>query len=219
MALAGYAVTLKVGGTPTTMTAAAMEEDPDVDHGFRVVDASKRVLDPDTAIEVLDGGVPIDDDTYTVNYLFGRVVLDNLPSGAVTITAKYIPLLTVAEFNRASLNLSRAELDSSINGVGYSDFILGLKTAEVSLGHLRLLESTLDVAGNLPTWDSLHDNETPKLLEVGLGSRLWRGWVKFPNIQSEAPADGRLDSSVTANSVVRNASGRSERVSYSFGAQ
>lgn len=218
MAIAGYAVTLKVSGDAVAMTAEATTDVYSDGTTFQITAPLKRVLDPDTQPDVFVDGEPI---AFAggIDYLFGVLYfLTPLTEGSVvTVTGAYLPLLSVGEARSASLNLSRAELDTSVNGTAYTLMVTGQKSGEGSLGTLRLTEDTVDVAEDLETWDVLHDNATPKLLEVGLGTRLWRGWVRFPGLQAEAPHDGVVSTTVNFKTVTRNAAGRSEVVSYGFG--
>lgn len=212
MALAGYTTTLKVPGEPVALT-----DEPLTALGsgaFRVTNAAKRILDPGTALSVtVDGGAT----TYTVDYLYGVVTFSDGTPTTATLTGAYLPTLTVGEARSVSLSLSRVELDTNVFGTDESENILGKKSADGSLVSLRLTEDTVDVAGTLPTWDALHDNATPKLLEVGLGTEFWRGWVLFPGLQREAPSDGVCQSTINFKSSYRHAAGRSEVVAYGFG--
>lgn len=214
MTTAGYLTTVKVTGTSTAFTGAATTSLGS--NRYQITDTTKRILDPAAGITVRDGVTVLAATAYSVNYLFGIVTLNAAPAGAVTVDGSYLPTLAVAEARSCSVNPTRAELDSGIFGEDYSKFELGKKTADGSLEQLQLFD--VDFGGGV-TWQTLQNGSTPKLLEVGLGgSRFFRAWVLLPGLSAEAPADGLVTGTVNFKSVVQYAAGRSERVSFGFGA-
>jgi hypothetical protein len=214
-AVAGYAVSVKLTGTSTAMTDAATTALSAT--RYQVTDSTKRVLDPAVAVTVEVDGAPATATDYTLDYLFGIVTFGVDPDGVVTVTANYLPLLTVALARSVSVSMSRVELDDSQLGSGEKSLKLGKKQAEAELQQLELLDADLDAGGATVTWDALHDAATPKLLEVDLSARKWRGWVVLSGLEQAASADELATATIRAKGSARAALGRSEVVSHAFG--
>ncbi len=64
---------------------------------YQITNTAKQVLDRDTTPTVLVGGIATAE-TYTINYLNGKITFATVDGGraAVTITGKYLPMTTAA---------------------------------------------------------------------------------------------------------------------------
>jgi len=94
-AVAARSASVYVGGAPVTML-----DEPTTDLGahtvYRITDALKRAIDPATAVTVeVDGGAA---PAHVIDYAAGTITFADALVGteAVTIIAKYVPLLLVA---------------------------------------------------------------------------------------------------------------------------
>lgn len=133
---AGYVAVLKKSGTPTTLTA---EPAAIVVAGagsiVQITDATKRVLDPATAVVVLDNAVDHTADVEYIDYLNGKIKYKSAytPTTPTTVTGKYLPLTQIAKGQSFTLTQTSASIDTSdfitaqANG-GRKTFDYGLKT-------------------------------------------------------------------------------------------
>jgi hypothetical protein len=217
MAIAGFRVTVRMAGTPTIFTDAATTDLGS--NRFQVTDSSKRVFSTEHAVTVKDGATTLDAADYAVDYLFGVVTLNDAPSGAVTVSARYLPLYTVAEARSLEVNESAAELDTSINGEEYTRLITGKFSATVSMDVLRLASEYVDVAEDTETvWRDIYSDRLPKLVEVDWdGTHKFRMWGVLPALPQSAPQDGVISGAREFKSIIRPALGRTEAVSFGDG--
>lgn len=134
---AGYVATFKKSGTSTLMTAEAMS----LVSGktYKVTDTAKNVFDRANTITFYDTAVAIAEaNILSVDHLFGRVtfVPAYTPTGAVTVTANYLPLASVGTARDFTLTMSAESVDTTdfataqANG-GFSTATPGLKTAGI----------------------------------------------------------------------------------------
>src|SRR5690606_14139279 len=91
--VAGYNVALKTSSTSTAMTDDATTQIGST-KSYQITNTAKRVIDPDVAVVVEDGGTPVDaDDIESIDYTGGTVTFVGgyTVSGSVTMTANYLP--------------------------------------------------------------------------------------------------------------------------------
>jgi hypothetical protein len=197
--IAGYNATLSLSGTST-----AMVEEPCTEVSWadgigvhQITAATKRVLDPTVAVEVLVSGVPVAASLYTVDYLFG-IVTGLFDSGdPVTVSANYLPLVTVAEARAATVAPERPELDTSVFGTEEKSHILGQRSASVELETLHLLTADADAGGGTLVLGDVLENGSAILVEVNDSARTFRGWCRLPTAQQSIPIDEVVTSSLT----------------------
>ena len=202
MATAGYNTTLKLSGTVTAFNDAATTSLGS--NRYQVTDATKRIIEPGSNVTVKDGVTTLASTAFSVDFLFGIVTLNSPPGGAVTVSSNYMPMLTIGEGRSATINQSRAELDSSVFTEDYTTLILGKKSASGDLERLALFLDDLDPGVGTTTFQSAQDNSTPKLLEVLLTSTVvWRGWVYFPGLSGESSQDGLVTGRISWKSIIR----------------
>jgi hypothetical protein len=202
MATAGYNATFKLGGTPTAMVDEATTS---LGGGvYRITNAAKRVLGPDTAVSVLSlSSVEYSADTYSVDFLAGTITFDSDPEETPTVTAAFIPMQAIAETRTASVNCSVAELDTSIHGQAFTRFIAGKFSADGEVETIASLEDVVD--GDEATWRSLFHGRAPVLYEATLDTTTFRAWVRLPSLSGEATQDGLVTGRISWKSVSRTA--------------
>lgn len=139
--VAGYSVVLKKPGTATTMTAEACT----LVSGktYQITAAIKRVISYLDALTVLDNAVDHTADVLSIDYLAGTITFKAAytPTGPITVTGKYIPLVVMAKAKSFTLTQTCAAIDTSCydsaqaNG-GWRTFDPGLNTLKLSVGHI-----------------------------------------------------------------------------------
>lgn len=213
-ATAGYTVLLKVGGTPTTFTDEATTElDAGPPQVFQITDATKQVLDPATAIVILDDSLADVTDDFTVDYHTGTFTSEAGGHTSITVSGKFIPRNAVAQATAATINASMAELDTSILGNSYTTLEVGKATAEGTLSIIASLDAVLD--GGSQTWRSIFDGRSQVLLEATFAGRLFRAWASLTALTSEIDQGGLVVGSASWKSVLRKATDGTE-VCFSF---
>lgn len=200
---AGFNTTLKAGGDPTTLTNAATTKITS-NTVYRITNAARRVLDPDTAVVVevdaTGGGSWAAAGSHTVDYFTGTITFgsDQGSSALVRVSGKYIPLLTVGYARSVGVNLSTDELDvTDFESTGNREFILGLTKGEIPF------EVVSDAADDLGAGDSLKDilaGRTSAFLEVQPGGQgtFLRCWAFLKGAEGAAPVEGLVTTNLTA---------------------
>lgn len=131
MALEGRVLALKISGTPVSMTAEATTTSDDT--VYQITDTDKQVIDKNSDLTVLDGGVETVE-SYTVNTLTGEITFGSADGGRViTVTGYYIPLSTIAEAHDFTMNESANIIEVPKFGDVYVDKIAGQKSGSGSL--------------------------------------------------------------------------------------
>ena len=109
--IAGYNVSVKIGGTPTTLTSAATTTASTVAGTYQINDSTKRILSSTAAVVVKDNGNTVSADKITkINYLFGTVTLSTSYTGStafngsIKISGKYIPTTSVVGAHSYTIN-------------------------------------------------------------------------------------------------------------------
>lgn len=136
--ISGYQANLKQQGVATVMTNEAMT----LVSGstYRITNVAKRIIDYFTAATFRDAAVAIPAaNIVSIDYLNGEVTLTAPAGGAVDISGKYLPTVSIAKGRGFTLNMTAAEKDTSVyedvraNG-GWKTFDYGLRkvTLEVS---------------------------------------------------------------------------------------
>lgn len=138
--LAGKSVVIKVSGAATSMTGEVTSTEDDT--VYQITEATKRVLDRDTAPTVLDGGSATEE-AYTVNYLNGTITFEEADENRViTVTGKYLPMTTAAY----AYDMSRREecdlADVTPFGSTNKKRLAMLKSMSGSLSHFNLEDTT-----------------------------------------------------------------------------
>lgn len=215
MATAGYATTLKVGGTSTAVTAQACTNT--TGNSYQINTASRRVWDPAVTPIAYDGGVPAT--VSSVDYLFGIVTLAAPPGGAVTVDVNYIPLLDVVQGKSFSLKTMTDALDASVYGSRDRVYVAGLRTKTAQIGTLDTLLTDLDAGAGTWKWATRIDG-VAYLVEIdpeGTGANVCRFWYFATGTDIKATVDALVTGDIELQSApVRAADG--SLVTFSTGA-
>lgn len=175
---AGYVASVKSSGTPTVATGLATT----LVSGktYKVSDATKNVWDHTAPLVVNDGGTPVTEDNFTVNWLFGQVTFDAAYTvgGAVTVDVTYLPITEVTKANSFTLTQTAATVDHTDYAIahandGYRVYQPGLRTVSLELGGFY------DSADAV--WEIL-EGRTSAVIEInpdGSGMSLARGIFKL----------------------------------------
>lgn len=219
MAIAGYNCAVKLPGAPVPVTAEATgSADGGTGAVWQITNAARRVLDPASPVAVsVDGGAIMPDD-FTVDYLFGKVMLNAAaPGSVVTVSASYLPMLTLAEARDFSVSCARDVLDRTTFGTVARRKMSGLKDCSGSVGHLMTGLEDVDAGAGVVKPFSFFADGTPLILELYLGAKTWRGWVVFDGDEHTSSFDGLVEGSISFQGDAQLASGRREVVSFGVG--
>ena len=163
-----YGGRLSVGGTPTTLTNAATTGTglgP-----YQITDSTKRVIDPGTGVVIKDNGstVPLSN-LASFNYLFGEVTFasGHAPTGPVTISGKYIPLIQVLYSASVDAKIGRQKYDATRLSDDFIRSVAGKVEIEATL---KTTEPFITDIGDGRTLTDLLNEKTPVLVDVGFDS-------------------------------------------------
>lgn len=208
---AAYNTTLKAGGTPTSLTNEACSKIT-ANTVYRVTAASKRVLDPATAVVVqvdaTGGGswVTASSTTYSLDYFTGTITFTSDQGSAALVrisSGKYIPLLPVAYARSAGLNATIDELDvTDFQSAGDREFIPGLFKGDLSI------EVVSDATDDLGAGDSLKSilaGRAEAFVEFQPGGQgtFLRFWALLTGADGSAPVDGLVTTGLKAVLTVK----------------
>ena len=174
-------------GTAASMTAEAMSLVSGAT--YQISNTAKRILDPSQAVAVFDGGVAISSTTYTIDYLFGKVVFDTAPTGAVTITGYYLPRAEAAEVYGATVNIKADLADSTAFG---AESRAKEKTTKDANGSFDLRQSGQEAIVSGDTVRSIIEARRVVVLDIALGDsgKRFRAFGLLGSAkQSSAPGD------------------------------
>ena len=205
---AARSVTLSVGGTPTTMTGEICTSSSATE--YYVDETAKQAIDPATAVTVYDGVTPLAADAYVLDYTNGLLTLDVEPSGEVTITAKYIPLLTVAEAKALDVVRPQAVF-ADVTRLGDTAPRVSeiFKKCELTLTHMHAVSEDLDTGGGTTSWESLLAAGEPFFINADLGGETLRGWfVADEESRSHGVEADVQNATIRMKGVVRDCTGR-----------
>ena len=206
------AATIKIQGTAVAMTGQATTLLAGT--SYRITDAAKRALDPATSISVLDGGSAIAVDGYRVDYAHGIVTLDCAPSGAVTVTGAYLPLLSIAEANAVDVEYGYESVDASRLGDATDRTLPSRAKCSLTLKDWHAEEEDLDGgAGTRTLGGSLG---SAVFLELYDGARQLRGWFVLESRGKSISLTEAIGRTTQARGVVQTCVGRSEQALFSW---
>lgn len=186
MAIAGWAATVKISGAATTMTTEACSG---ATTAWRITSLAKRVIDPLTALSWYDNAVLISGaDIVSVDYMLGKIVFTAGKTGPITVTGKYIPLLTYTSARTANLKIDTNPLDASIFGSQYSAYVQGLKTVSGTIENLELVGTDLDPGAGSVKLSTLAEAGTDVVLQISQdgGTTLYSFWAKIFTTSEDA---------------------------------
>lgn len=191
---AGFLAVVKTAGTSTATTA-----EPTTDGGahtaYQITNTAKRVLDPAVAVVVYKDAVEQASSLYTLDYLTGTVTFATplAAEAVVTITANYLPLLTVATARDVSFSSTRERIDvTPYQTSQYRVFKAGMLGVEGTLGLVEFGEVDHDSGAGTVKFTTLLDGFSPVFLEIApatTGNRM-RLWAVLTKGDHKTPMGG-----------------------------
>lgn len=152
-----------------------------------------------------------------VDYLFGKVTLASPPTGPVTLSYSYLPVLTAAETREFSVSMSRTELETTIHGQAARTYILGPKMAEGTFGSLDVGSTDIDPGGDSVVPETLLSGAIPKLLEITIGARFFRAWILLTKLDLTAKFEDLVQSTLSWKCSAIKGNGQDQYASFGFG--
>jgi len=217
---AGYTATLYTVGAATAMTNEACT-DGGAHTAYQITSATKRILDPDTAIVVATQTAGAGDwnvdaaGTYAVEGLFGTITFDSAKGATDLVrvnSASYMPRLSVGLCTGVQASFARALLDTTCHGDSAPSVIGGLMGCSWSAEMIQDLQDDIDPgAGSVKLSTNLL-NGTTMLLELTIGAGVWRAWVVPESADLKGPMGGLAGASIKFVGQGRQLVGRSEMV-------
>jgi hypothetical protein len=177
MALTGFRTTVKLGGTPVTLTSAAMTSYSTIAHTFQVTAATQRILSSTAAVTFKSSSYSlVSADINNINYLFGAVTLTTTFTGSTRYkgppkaTGKYIPVTTIAGGHNYQLNQTATLYDDTdYSSTGWMMRCAGLRDVALTINRFDNIDLTV--------YNTIAAG-TPLLVEIrpgGVGNAV-RGW-------------------------------------------
>jgi hypothetical protein len=227
MATAGYLATIKLGGTPTTLTNEATTDAGD-HNNYQITAATKRVLDTATAVVVeVDadgaggGGYAVaDPTTYALDYLTGKVTFAVAKPAAalVRVSGKYIPLLTVATAHNFDAEWGREEIDCGAYGDAAGKVIAGRQVASGTLEVYESLVTDHDAGAGALTLAGIVGTNGAAFLDwqpAGTGNH-FRAWAHLSTASVKAALNSAVGATLKWRAVTREVAGRIEKPCFSW---
>ena len=212
--------TLKTGGVSTAFTGAACSLV--TGKTYQMNDATKRVLDPAVAVAVTDNGVTVATTNYEVDYLYGKVTFATAytVTGPVVVSAgNYLPGLSLAKVTDYSFTCTADVPAVTEFGNAAVTRQSALKDLSGSLTTLELPQTDLDAGGGTTKLQSLFDNGTPMLLELGFpGGGFFRAWVIIESLDTSGAVDGLVEFTIGFSGAAQLGTGQTESTSFGYGA-
>lgn len=166
----------------------------------QVTDAAKRVLDPDTAISVIDDAVPLADTDVTIDYLRGIVTKTSGNwNGAVTITAAYLPRYQVAEAKAFEINFSSNLVDSTTmdSTTAYHAYTKALGEVSGTISQFDDLKTDLDSGGTTIVPFTDFTAGTRRVLSIVFPSGAYfRAFVRFESTKHGQGVDDLMNATL-----------------------
>lgn len=226
MTVAGYNCKISVSHTGTAVVdeACVLLSGSGTTKIFQVTDSAKRIWDPTVPVVVEIAGVPQAATAFRFNYLFGRVMFLTVDPGAsaVTVTGTYLATLEIANASEFSLTLQRVLQNDPRFQLDYMRRVATLKDASLSFS---LKEDSLAAGDGGQDWDTgggtlvlwqLLNNGTPKLVQVDMGSQVFRGWFLLESQDKGGAVEELVGDSFQAQAAPQPGSGAGAIATFSF---
>jgi hypothetical protein len=189
----GYNAVISIPGTPTTMTAEACA----LVSGktYQITNAAHRVISFNDSLTVLDNAVDHTANVSTIDYLTGTITFLSAytPTGPITVTGKYIPLVAVSKAKSFNLTQTSTTIDST----GYDD-AQGNSGFKVQSSGLLTVSLTINGIQKIQNgWEALLVARGICYVQIDLdttnpGVNVFRGFFKL-NDRNEAGNVGALE--------------------------
>jgi hypothetical protein len=167
MASLGINAVMTMGGNSTTIAGQAMTALGG--NLYRVSTLSRRSINPNIAVTVLDNASPIAASNIEwIDYLYGLVKLIDAytPTGTITTNFQFYPRITIGSAHELSFSIEGNEVDQSTFG---SAFRKKWKTIKHANGTLSLRSIGEDVVGST-TIRAIADAGLPRPMYLTIGS-------------------------------------------------
>ena len=170
---------------------------------YQLDSAAKQLIDPLTAVVVKDNGSTVSaGNIIGINYLFGYVTFDSgyTVTGPVTMDFSYFPRVEIATIMDGSHTVEVEELDISVWGVIYKQYIAGQVMANIDFTvegtYKTSIEGSEDlndlfIAGRMFCFEWQLNGDSPTTVEV------WRAYGFVTNVSMSAAQGGVLQYSLT----------------------
>ena len=187
MAQAAYLVTIKSSGTPTVfLNATTTNISGNV---YQINATTRRILDPNTTPAIKIGSLTVTTG-FVIDYLFGLVTFTNPPTGAVSVSGRYMPVTNVGGCYEYSLDIGGDMLDKTdLSSTGYRSKQLGMNDVSITLSRYDDLSKIFKT--------SRQDRENV-LIEIRPDSSdIIRGWFVIDSTSSSADVSSLESESIT----------------------
>ena len=127
---------------------------------YQITDASKRIIDTTSAITVKDGATTLASTAYTVVPGTGKVILAAAPSGAVTVTGKYLTASQLAQCTKWSANIGPNLQDVSVFGSAWEQKAAVLQKGSITVNRFYATGAYFYTQLNVPMVVTLYENQS-----------------------------------------------------------
>ena len=186
MSTAAWVTTVGITGTSTTFTTEACSG---ATTAWQITNTAKRVFDPAQALSWYDNAVLISgSDIVSVNWLTGQVVFTAGKTGPITVSGKYLPILTYTEARSAEVSIDAAALDASVFGSQYHTYIQGLIDVSGSFENLALPGYDMDPGAGTRSLSAIAAAGTQVVLQISPdgGTSFYKFWAVLFNLKTDA---------------------------------
>lgn len=164
---------------------------------YRITSSARRVIDPEAQFNVLDTAVTVPfSNIAAIDFQFGEVTFVAPPSGAVTVTGKFLPLTTASEIVTEAKSFTLTESVDVMDQTVFSSS--AFKKKKRGLGDMNVSVTLYSNATDLVTMDSYLSNGTLVCMEILLGvDPRFRGFGRITNIERSGSVDGLIEATVS----------------------
>jgi hypothetical protein len=206
--------TVKLGGTPTAFTNEAATR-VTANTVYQLTDATKRALDPATAVVVevdaAGGGSWVEavGTTYALDYCNGKVTFADDQGGSALVrfaSGKFIPLLAVAEAHSAEISGGPEAVEAGRFGDEAKRMIVGGSSLSVSLEVRDDGQTDLDSGAGTTSLFSLIGQLV--FIEMTIGTSVLRAWGALKASKVGSKRGEAVNSAVEFEGSVQTCTGR-----------
>lgn len=203
----GLDAAIWVGGTATAMTSEATTDVGGLHTTWQITDATKRAIDPMTAVVVTSsiGGI-LSSTLYSVDYINGIITYTAVePLEVITVGGKYIPLLQVAKGRSLSLDADHEVADVAVFGDTSPRTLATRCSMKISLDSIESPGTDLDTGGGTRILAADLLTGVPIFIEAAPSTTLAiRGWFVPESGTIKATLADVVSTELKLKSVFRN---------------
>lgn len=217
-ATAAFNTVVKATGTSTTMTTEACSNVSG--QVYQVTSASKRIIDPTSALTVYDDGVEVAAaDIESIDFLFGKITFDGAytVNGAVTVTGKYLPLSTIAQAREFSFTDGNDLPDCTVFQDTTHKYTQALQSLSMTLGLLEVVGTVYD--GGTRSFRSVLANGEVVVVEIDIGGSgtLFRSMAIAENVSAGATVSDLVTESLQFRGLTASGAFGDQHAYWGFG--